>query len=256
MPGPRRDRRCAPTWPRAGRRSRRTAADRRRGRWPRRAAARGGCPRGRGRGRGRVCRPAGRRRRADPPASARPRRATVGGVLGEGAVADDAVRTGNGKVQHRRGDHVEAGGSALQADQRAGQPGRTETAAAPRQADGRASEAGAGGRRGRLPDPPSAPPRRQNATQFGRQRAQLWWRRQYCARTGSLRRADDAANSSASSADSDGPAIPTIAAFRSRLPSSRTLWRARDRKNPWPGLCRQSRPSAHAIASGRHGRSC
>ena len=36
---PRRDRRCAPTWPRAGRRSRRTAEDRQPGRSPRRVAA-------------------------------------------------------------------------------------------------------------------------------------------------------------------------------------------------------------------------
>ena len=44
-----------------------------------------------------------------------------------------------------------------------------------------------------------------------------------------------ARNSAASSADSAGPAIPTMAAFRTRPPSSRRPWRASSRRSWWPG---------------------
>ena len=134
----------------------------------RRAAARGGCPPGRGRGRARACRPAGRRRRA-----ARRRRRGRGGRRRPGRAAKarspiTSLAPGMREVEHRRGDHVEAGGGAVEADQRAGQPGRAQAGCrvggeaarrARRPADGRASAAGAGGRRGRPPGPPSARPR-------------------------------------------------------------------------------------------------
>ncbi len=56
-----------------------------------------------------------------PAATARPSRATVSRIGREGAVADDVAGARQAEVQHRRGCHVEAGGSAVQADQRAGQ---------------------------------------------------------------------------------------------------------------------------------------
>ena len=59
-----------------------------------------------------------------------------------------------------------------------------------------------------------------------------------CGRTGSRRRADTSRNSAASSADSVGPAMPTMAAFRSRRSSSRPPWRGRARRMRWPGRCR------------------
>ena len=56
--------RCAPTWPKAGRCSRRTAADLRRCRSPRRVAATDGCPRRRDRGQAHAWPPAGFPRQA------------------------------------------------------------------------------------------------------------------------------------------------------------------------------------------------
>ena len=45
-------------------------------------------------------------------------------LLGERPIADHRVSAGNGKIQHRRGSHVEAGRNAVESDQRAGQPRR------------------------------------------------------------------------------------------------------------------------------------
>ena len=55
-----------------------------------------------------------------------------------------------------------------------------------------------------------------------------------------------ARSSAVSSADSAGPAIPTIAAFRSPPPSSRHPWHAPSRRTRWPERRRRNRRAARA----------
>ncbi len=57
-----------------------------------------------------------------------PQRRHLSRLPGQGPIADDRVRTGYGKVEHRRGNHIETGRGAIQADQGAGQPRRAQVA--------------------------------------------------------------------------------------------------------------------------------
>ena len=87
--------------------------------------------------------------------------------------------------------------------------------------------------------------RRQGSAQCGDQRRQL--PRASILRANRITPAGGCArNSAASSADSVGPAMPTMAAFRSRRPSSRPPWRGRARRMRWPGRRRRSRRCARA----------
>ena len=128
------------------------------------AAARDGCRPGRGHDRARACRPAARR----PPAGPRPGRGRAGRPR-----RDRRRRRGRRSRSCAPGMRRSSTGAqttskpalgAVEADQRAGQPGGTQAGAAPPAnsapmappADARASAAGAAGRPGRPPGRPSA----------------------------------------------------------------------------------------------------
>ena len=159
---------------------------------------------------------------SSPAANARPSRATSRGSSASARSPITACAPGNRQVQHRRRHHVEPGGGAVQADQRPGQPGRAHGFAAPPPADARASAAAAAGRRGRPPDPPSAPRRAAGRGAAPRSAARSW-------AGDSMLRANRITPHGGWAREQrclarprpPSPAMPTMAAFRSRRPSSR-----------------------------------
>ena len=176
--------------------------------------------RGRGRARGRACPPAGCR----PPAGRRRRRGPDGRrrrVGSKGAVADDVAGAGQPQVQHRRAatsKPAAAQSAPISAPVRkaARRPARRSAAnsgRSRRRAGGRASAAGAGGRRGRLPGPPSARHSAAGRAQRRHQGGELRWA---MLRANRITPAGGWARSRAASSGRIGPAMPTMAAFMRR----------------------------------------
>ena len=157
-------------------------------------AAPDGCPR-RARPWPGACLPTGCMPAASSPAaSARPSRATACGSRRQRPVADHArVRQACAGPAPAPLTTSKPPAGAVQADQRAGQPGRAQACAgiareqcarARRPADARASAAAAAARRGRPPDRPSAPRHAASTRRSAAIRRRSWPGSGCCGRTG------------------------------------------------------------------------